>query len=186
MRSKPDRKPALAVPANTPKLAQRARETPPKKIQRDAAGKFVKGVSGNPSGRSMIAHEVREYAGAHTVEALETILEIMRDRKRDPSVRLVAAKAVLDRAVGKPMQPIAGTLGGNLVNITMQSGAVITSEDAAAVYRELCGDPSLDISQLKLAAPTPAQAAAQPIESDVLAPSNATADKLAVWQRLGE
>jgi hypothetical protein len=135
-----------------------------------------------------MAHEIRELAGAHSAEALQTILEIMRDRKRDPSVRLVAAKAVLDRAVGKPMQPVAGGLNGSsLVNITMQgSGAIITAEDAASVYRELCGDPSLDVSRLMLAAPVPAQAAERPIESDPLAPDTQAADRTrAMWERLG-
>jgi hypothetical protein len=132
------------APENTRKATLRPRETRTKKvgvakIPRAADGKFLRGVSGNPGGRPRIAEEVRELAGAHSVEALMIAVEIMRDRKKDPSTRLAASRTVLDRAVGKPAQLIGGANGQSLVNITM--GAIVTAEDAARAYREMCLNP---------------------------------------------
>ncbi len=49
---------------------------------------------------------VRDAAHQHTVEAIETQVEIMRDKKVHPSVRLAASLALLDRGHGKAVQHI--------------------------------------------------------------------------------
>ena len=65
---------------------------------------FVKGVSGNPGGRPKLKVNLRELAQENTMEALETLVQVMRTGK--PGERLVAANAILDRAYGKPSQSI--------------------------------------------------------------------------------
>jgi hypothetical protein len=66
--------------------------------------KWVKGVSGNPGGRPKLEVSIRELAQQHGMEALETLVQVMRTGK--PGERLIAANAILDRAYGKPSQSI--------------------------------------------------------------------------------
>ena len=62
---------------------------------------FVKGKSGNPSGRPKVPEEVKELARAHTVEAIRTLAEVMGDPSAPHAARLNAAEKLLDRAWGK-------------------------------------------------------------------------------------
>lgn|SRR5256885_7142143 len=62
---------------------------------------FIKGQSGNPSGRPKNTHDVRMLAKRYTHEALEKLVEWMRSDNAKASVS--AAMAILDRAHGKPM-----------------------------------------------------------------------------------
>ena len=68
---------------------------------RDKTGRFIKGYSGNPGGRPKDEYNVIELARSYTTEALETLVELMRDGK-DERVRGTAAQALLDRGWGKP------------------------------------------------------------------------------------
>jgi hypothetical protein len=61
-------------------------------------------------GRPKIAQEVKELAGQHTTEAIETLVKIMRDASAQPSARIMAANALLDRAVRKPTQTVDTTV----------------------------------------------------------------------------
>src|SRR3954452_3790587 len=66
--------------------------------------KWVKGVSGNPGGRPKLELSIRELAQQHSMEALETLVHVMRTGRR--SEQVVAANAILDRAYGKPTQSV--------------------------------------------------------------------------------
>ena len=68
---------------------------------RDKTGRFIKGYSGNPGGRPKDEYNVIELARSYTTEALETLVELMRDGK-DERVRGTAAQALLNRGWGKP------------------------------------------------------------------------------------
>ena len=63
-------------------------------------GQFAPGQSGNPGGRPKAEHRVAELARSYTVEAIETLVDLMR-RGKDERVRGTAAQALLDRGWGK-------------------------------------------------------------------------------------
>jgi len=63
------------------------------------------GQSGNPKGQVVTAG-IRLEARRQAVKALQTMVDAMDDE--DVKVRLQAANFVLDRAYGKPTQPIGG------------------------------------------------------------------------------
>lgn len=67
---------------------------------RTKTGRFIPGQSGNPCGRPKDEHRVAELARSYTVEAIDTLVELMRDSK-DERVRGTAAQALLDRGWGK-------------------------------------------------------------------------------------
>ena len=72
---------------------------PPK--ERAANGQFSKGQSGNPGGRPRDEQKVAELARSYIREAIDTLVDIMRNGK-DERVRGTAATALLDRGWGKP------------------------------------------------------------------------------------
>jgi hypothetical protein len=69
--------------------------------ERAANDQFPKGHSGNPGGRPRDEQKVAELARSHTREAIDTLVDIMRNGK-DERVRGTAAAALLDRGWGKP------------------------------------------------------------------------------------
>jgi hypothetical protein len=52
--------------------------------------------------------DLKEEAGKHAGEALDTLLELMRNSASDP-VRIAAARELLDRAHGKPKSEQVGS-----------------------------------------------------------------------------
>jgi hypothetical protein len=73
---------------------------------------FVKGKSGNPSGRPKEIGHVRDLARAHTDAAILTLASIHADMTQPAPARVAAAQALLDRAWGKPAQSIGGDPDG--------------------------------------------------------------------------
>ena len=49
---------------------------------------------------------VREAAREHTLEAIETLVNVMLDPKENGSARVSAANSLLDRGFGKPSQSL--------------------------------------------------------------------------------
>ena len=66
--------------------------------------KFQKGVSGNPGGRPKLPDEMKELFRAKAPEAFEVLVKHLR--ASDPRVSVAAAREILDRAYGKPVQSI--------------------------------------------------------------------------------
>jgi hypothetical protein len=83
--------------------------------QRRGRGKpFAKGQSGNPSGRPKEIGHVRDLARAYTRESIETLAKIMQDDAAPHASRVAASSSLLDRAWGKPTQPVSGEDGKDL------------------------------------------------------------------------
>lgn len=65
---------------------------------------FVKGRSGNPSGRPKEDPEVKQLARTYSTEAIKRLVAWMRDD--NPKASVTACLALLDRAFGKPAQSL--------------------------------------------------------------------------------
>ena len=65
---------------------------------------WVKGVSGNPSGRPRVVADIQDLARQHGPEAIHTLVECLKD----PKHKVAAAIALLDRGFGKCTQLLAG------------------------------------------------------------------------------
>ena len=70
---------------------------------------FEKGKSGNPGGRPKLVGEVQALAREYTKQAIETLRDIMRDKKAPHAARGYAANSILDRGYGRPSQTISST-----------------------------------------------------------------------------
>ena len=84
-------------------IAQPAKQKP--QITRAPGGKFAKGVSGNPGGRTRLPDNVKTIARQYTEEAMKTLADIMRNSTSD-SARVQSAQTLLDRGWGKALQQI--------------------------------------------------------------------------------
>ncbi len=68
--------------------------------------KWKKGIpSPNPSGRPKEDPEIRALCKAHSQEAIETAISIMRDKAAKETDRIKCVEIILERAYGKPIQP---------------------------------------------------------------------------------
>jgi Family of unknown function (DUF5681) len=72
---------------------------------RNADGTFKPGISGNPQGRPKTIEEVVDAAREHTLEAIGTLVELMRKADKD-GTRLRAASLLLERGWGQPAKPL--------------------------------------------------------------------------------
>lgn len=68
---------------------------------RSKEGRFLPGTTGNPGGRPKSAIEMRDLARASAVDALMTLVHIMRTGK--PLEQVQACKMILERAYGRPV-----------------------------------------------------------------------------------
>jgi hypothetical protein len=88
-------------------------------VRRDEAGHFLPGQSGNPSGRPKVVAEIRELARAHAPAALAKVVALIDHA--DARVAFAAAKEILDRVYGRPVQAVE---------------AEVTKFDATKLYLE--------------------------------------------------
>lgn len=79
---------------------------------------FVKGKSGNPSGRPQRSPEIKATLKRLGKRALE-VLESLMNSAKDESVKLQAAKYLSDQSIGKPTESVelTGEGGGPLVAV---------------------------------------------------------------------
>lgn len=73
---------------------------------RDSAGRFQKGKSGNPSGRKKVPEDIKKAFKAHSMDALTVLVSIINDATAKDADKIRAAEVILDRAYGKPQQSV--------------------------------------------------------------------------------
>ena len=86
---------------------QRLYATKPTRGSRDSTGRWQKGSSGNPGGRPAIAAEIRDALRAHTVDAVNALVQILGDAMAPAAARVAAARGILDHSIGRPFQAVA-------------------------------------------------------------------------------
>lgn len=89
-------------------------------VIRDGQGRFIKGSSGNPSGRPGIPAELRQYAKT----APDKLIAIAEDEATPIKVRSDIYKWFAEMAFGKPGQQVAvsGDINNNAVTVVRFEG----------------------------------------------------------------
>ena len=98
---------------------------------RDSSGKFLAGYSGNPGGRPKDEFKGAELARSYTIEAVETLVDLMRHSK-DDRVRGTASQALLDRGWGKAKVEVATSGAQSYVEALQAAAEVIRAEKSPA------------------------------------------------------
>jgi hypothetical protein len=91
---------------------------------------FVKGQSGNPSGRPKVVAAVRDLARVHAEDGISTLVSIMKDTANPPAARVAAAKEILDRGFGKAPQPMDGDGEGGPIKTLNRVERVVVDPNA--------------------------------------------------------
>lgn len=94
-------------------MAENSAESSEKK-RRGPGRPFRPGQSGNPSGRPKMSEDVREMLKAATPKAVKLLVSVMDDDGQKTALRMDAAKTIIERVYGKPLQPIDSTISGGL------------------------------------------------------------------------
>ena len=94
---------------------------------RTSSGQFLPGQSGNPGGRPKDVHRVAELARSYTVEAIETLVDLMRHGK-DERVRGTAAQALLDRGWGKAKVAVTSNSGHSYIEALQAVSELIDAQ----------------------------------------------------------
>ena len=80
---------------------------------------WPKGQSGNPHGRSKKYAEITKLAQSYSVEAMERLVEIMKNKKA-ANLSLKACEIILDRAFGRVPYAVTGEGGEGPVKIAYE------------------------------------------------------------------
>ncbi len=99
---------------------------------RDDKGRYLAGVSGNPTGRPKVIGELKELASVHTPRAIQTLADVMNDKEAPHAARVAASTALLDRVYGRPSQ-----------NVEARIESVDMGKAAASVLMDLANKAKL-------------------------------------------
>jgi len=107
---------------------------------------FKPGQSGNPKGRKPVSEapnvrrkilaDVKQLAKEASEDAINTLVEIMKDKAAPPAARASAANAILDRGWGKPQQTIEATVN----KFEQMTDAELIAFISGGAYTESPGD----------------------------------------------
>ena len=101
---------------------------------RNQNGRFKPGFSGNPGGRPKDEFKVAELARSYTVEAVETLVDLMRHSK-DDRVRGTASQALLDRGWGKARVEVATSGGQSYIEALQAAAEVIRAKNQDSLVK---------------------------------------------------
>jgi len=93
---------------------------------------FRKGQSGNAGGRPKLPEDVKTAAREHTMKAIDTLVAVMNGRGANTaSARVTAARVILDRGWGTPLQTteITGKDGGPIQQETVDPRPKVSPEE---------------------------------------------------------
>jgi hypothetical protein len=99
--------------------AKRQPESRAAEAPRLVDGRFPRGVSGNPGGVPKGLAEVKELARVHTNRAIDALATIAENGKT-AQARIAASVALLDRAWGRPTQPVSGDDDMPAIGLTVE------------------------------------------------------------------
>lgn len=88
---------------------------------RNEKGRFVKGQSGNPTGRPKLLAEIQELTRSYGKEAIEKLVSLMRSAPT-PNVQFSAAKEILERGFGKSSQLVELSDGEQTIGLKFIDG----------------------------------------------------------------
>lgn len=87
--------------------------------KRDEKGRFVKGTSGNPTGRPAVPVKAKEMLISMLPKALNVLQEIIDDPKAKQETKIRAAELVIDRNLGKAVTPVLTETVGKDSSLTL-------------------------------------------------------------------
>jgi hypothetical protein len=112
-------------------------------ILRHEDGRFVPGVSPNPSGRPKGAGAIREMARAYLPAALKKIGELVENP--DPRVALAASQEILNRIFGRPVQSVESEVKTvNMTALYLQALKLANGDPPAPEIVDVTPEPSDD------------------------------------------
>lgn len=97
--------------------------------KRDEKGRFVKGTSGNPTGRPTMPTDVKQRLISLLPKAIDTIQSMIEDEHCKPEVRIKAAEMIVERNLGKAVTPV--------LTETVGEGSTLTLSEMIACAKEL-------------------------------------------------
>jgi hypothetical protein len=91
-------------------------------VPRDEFGRFPRGVSGNPSGRTVgISRELTVLAQTHCPNAIHVLASIANDPSAPHASRIYAANSLLDRGLGKVRDMSRTELGDEPITLELDA-----------------------------------------------------------------
>lgn len=98
-------------------------------VKRDARGRFLKGTSGNSSGRPSMPTDVKQRLISLLPKAIDTIQDLLESPTTKPEVRIKAAEMIVERNLGKAVTPV--------LTETVGTGSTLSLTEMIACAKEL-------------------------------------------------